>query len=240
MKLKLISMATIFVLSGVIVFLSPVYSQPNDSLLPVILIHGYRQDASVWETWEGLLDADGIPYLSITFTESDDECGSARDHALELSQTVQEFLTQTGMQQLNLVGFSKGGIDARVYLQGGTDDVANLIMIGAPNAGSPLAEMYNDVGCMPAATDLRPGSAATRARENTNTDYYTISGDWRYWYFWMLVEGNSEIEGPDDGWVPVSSVESLRYSDILGRTSSYHTDLLGPEEYSLAREVLTK
>ena len=56
----------------------------------------------------------------------------------------------------------------------------------------------------------------------------------------MLVEGNPEIEGPDDGWAPISSVESLRYADILGRTSSYHTDLLGPEEYSLAREVLTR
>jgi uncharacterized alpha/beta hydrolase family protein len=233
-------MVTVLLLSGVIVFFPPVYSQPNESPLPVILIHGYRQDASVWETWEELLEADGIPYLSITFTQSDDDCGSARDHATELGEKVQEILTQTGMQQLNLVGFSKGGIDARVYLQGGTDDVANLIMIGTPNAGSPLAEMYNDVGCMPAATDLRPGSSATRARENINTDYHTISGDWRYWYFWMLVEGNLEIEGPDDGWVPVSSVESLRYSDTLGQTSSYHTDLLGFEEYGLAREVLAR
>ena len=29
------------------------------------------------------------------------------------------------MQQLNIVGFSKDGIDARVYLQGGTYDGAN-------------------------------------------------------------------------------------------------------------------
>lgn len=141
---------------------------------------------------------------------------------------------------LHYIRFSKGGIDARVYLQGGTDDVANLIMIGTPKAGSPLAEMYNDVGCMPAATDLRPGSSATRPRENMNTDYHTISGDWRYWYFWMLVEGNLEIEGPDDGWVPVSSVESLRYSDTLGQTSSYHTDLLGSEEYGLARDSFSE
>ena len=174
MKLKLISMATIFLLSGVIVFLSPVYSRPDDSPLPVILVHGYRQDASVWETWEGLLEADGVLYLSITFSESDDECGSARDHALELSQTVQEFLTQTGTQQLNLVGFSKGGIDARVYLQGGTDDVANLIMLGSPNAGSPLAEMYNDVGCMPARSRLETwlGSYQGQRKHEYRLPYY--------------------------------------------------------------------
>jgi hypothetical protein len=58
-----------------------------------------------------------------------------------------------------------------------TLDVANLIMLGTPNAGSPLAERYSDTGCMLAAADLRPGSTATRARENTNTDYHTISGD---------------------------------------------------------------
>lgn len=235
-----ITMVTVFLLSGGIVLFPPVYSQPDESVLPVILIHGYRQDASVWETWEELLEADGIPYLSITFTRSDDDCGSAGDHATELGEKVREFLRQTGRQQLNIVGFSKGGIDARVYLQGGTNDVANLIMIGTPNAGSPLAEMYSDIGCMPAAADLTPGSTATSARENTNTDYHTISGDWRYWYYWMLFEGNPEIEGPDDGWVPTSSVEALRYSNVLGQTSSYHTDLLGPEEYDLAREVLTR
>ena len=39
-----------------------------------------------------------------------------------------------------MVGHSKGGLDARVYLaNSGTHDVANLIMIGTPNGGNPLA-----------------------------------------------------------------------------------------------------
>jgi len=46
MKLKSITMAvaTIVLLSGISALFSPVYSQPVDSPLPVILIHGYRQD----------------------------------------------------------------------------------------------------------------------------------------------------------------------------------------------------
>ena len=36
-------------------------------------------------------------------------------------------------------------------------------MIGTPNAGSPLAEIYDDTGCMPAASDLKPASPATKA-----------------------------------------------------------------------------
>jgi hypothetical protein len=38
----------------------------------------------------------------------------------------------------------------------------------------------------------------------------------------------------------VSSVESLGYSNSVGQTSNYHTDLLGPEEYSISREFLTR
>jgi triacylglycerol esterase/lipase EstA (alpha/beta hydrolase family) len=71
----------------------------------------------------------GKSYLSISFTQSNDDCGSARDHATELGEKVQEFLRQTGMQQLNIVGFSKDGIDARVYLQGGIYDVANTKLL---------------------------------------------------------------------------------------------------------------
>ena len=44
---------------------------------------------------------------------------------------------------MNIVGHSKGGLDARVYLSNGTHDVANLIMIGAPNAGSPSTQSSN-------------------------------------------------------------------------------------------------
>ena len=45
--------------------------------LPVLLIHGYASDASVWTKWEDLLKKDGIPFYPITFYKSDDKCGSA-------------------------------------------------------------------------------------------------------------------------------------------------------------------
>lgn len=84
-------------------------------------------------------------------------------------------------------------MDARVYLASGTDDVANLIMIGTPNDGSPLAEL-SDI-CGPAVYDLRRGASATQAEQNPNTNYYTISGNWL-----SNVGGNWYIPGPDDGW----------------------------------------
>jgi triacylglycerol esterase/lipase EstA (alpha/beta hydrolase family) len=191
--------ASIIILAMISIFCLPslpfARSQP-ETPLPVILIHGYRQDESVWDSWKQLLEDDGVSYLSVTFHQSDDDCGSAADHAEELNNIVLDVLNDSGHDRVNIVGHSKGGLDARLYLEGGTDDVANLIMIGTPNAGSPLAEIYHDTGCMPAASDLKPGSPATKALQNVKTDYYTIAGDWVWYWYWIPVEGNVQIDGP--------------------------------------------
>src|ERR687897_3203400 len=144
--------------------------------LPVLLIHGYMEDAIVWNKWIDLLKKDGISAYPITFKQSDDKCGSAADHAKELSNIIGQIKKETGQNKVNIVGHSKGGLDARVYLANNTNDVANLIMIGTPNAGCPLAESC-EVGT-PAIYDLRPGAAATEVKMNPNTKYYTIAGDW--------------------------------------------------------------
>ena len=133
--------------------------------LPVLLIHGYMEDAIVWNKWIDLLKKDGISAVyPITFKQSDDKCGSAADHAKELSNIIGQIKKETGQNKVNIVGHSKGGLDARVYLANNTQDVANLIMIGTPNAGSPLTELSN-MGA-PAVYDLRPGAAATEVKMN--------------------------------------------------------------------------
>src|ERR671913_1123896 len=149
----------------------------NSTTLPVLLIHGHMEDATVWNKWVDLLKKDGISAVyPITFKQSDDKCGSAADHAKELSNIIGQIKKETGQNKVNIVGHSKGGLDARVYLANNTQDVANLIMIGTPNAGSPLAE--NNEVCAPAVYDLKPGAPDTKVKENQNTQYYTIAGDW--------------------------------------------------------------
>jgi triacylglycerol esterase/lipase EstA (alpha/beta hydrolase family) len=98
--------------------------------LPALLIHGYAEDSQIWKKWEELMKKDGIAVYMVTFTESDDKCGSSADHAKELNKRVKAILNSTGQKQVNLVGHSKGGLDARVYLaDSNVKDVANLIMI---------------------------------------------------------------------------------------------------------------
>jgi pimeloyl-ACP methyl ester carboxylesterase len=240
--------------------------------VPVILIHGYYEDSSVWSKWETLLQQDGIPYCTVTFSQSldptYDPCGSATDHANELNQIVQKVKELTGENQVNIVGHSKGGLDARLYLaQSGTPDVANLIMIGTPNGGDtladaaatqipllPIPDWYN-MFCRPALYDLETSAMDVHAAQNIHTKYYTIYGDWNpslvtncpqvpnsFGINWPLLEaeGWSNLPEPNDGIVPKSSVESLSNYTNLGDTRIHdcHTNLLSKAEYDLAKTVL--
>lgn len=85
---------------------------------------------------------------------------------------------------------------------------------------------------MPALLDLQTSSSDTNAIQNPNTNYYTIAGNWK------SGNGNPNIPGPDDGLVAVSSVESQGYFQNLGHTAHQHNELLGSDEYKLARDVL--
>jgi pimeloyl-ACP methyl ester carboxylesterase len=216
----------------------------NNSTLPVLLIHGYMADATVWNKWIDLLKKDGIVVYPITFKQSDDKCGSAAEHAKELSKIIGQIKDETGQNKVNIVGHSKGGLDARVYLANNTKDVANLIMIGTPNAGSPLAQ--SSEVCTPGVYDLRPGAAATEVKMNPNTKYYTIAGEWDPQlgncqltpFLPMEQSGSSDLPKPNDGMVPLSSVESQDYFINLGHSKSCHTNLMSDYEYGLAKDVI--
>src|SRR5215208_1547352 len=218
----------------------------NSTKLPILLIHGYMEDAAVWNKWIDLLKKDGIPVYPITFKESDDKCGSAAEHAKELSKIIGQIKEETGQNKVNIVGHSKGGLDARVYLANNTKDVANLIMIGTPNAGSPLAQSSEI--CTPAVYDLRPGAPATEVKMNANTKYYTIAGEWNPQlgncqltpFLPMEQSGSSDLPKPNDGMVPLSSVESQDYFINLGHSKSCHTNLMSDYEYGLAKNVINQ
>jgi pimeloyl-ACP methyl ester carboxylesterase len=227
------------------------------SPIPIILIHGYFEDYTVWSQWEALLK-DNVPYCTVSF-KVDDQCGWATDHAKELSKIVQKVKNITHQEKVNIVGHSKGGLDARVYLaQSHMADVANLIMIGTPNGGSPLADFtvnanifnpllyYTPSFCTPALYDLVTDAPDTRVRENPHTNYFTIYGDWNpslpCGYRGLEAGGYSFLSNPrdipNDGIVPKWSVEKLNNFTSLGSTSHCHTDLLNAEEYNLSKNVL--
>jgi pimeloyl-ACP methyl ester carboxylesterase len=214
-------------------FLS-VNAQPDSNRLPILLIHGYGEDSRIWNSWRGWLGGDHFSKVySITF--HDDLCGSAEEHAKELKTIVDGILRSTGNEKVDIVAHSKGGLDARWYIaHSGIDKVANLIMIGTSNAGSPAA-LWDFTGCpLGSDSDLFPGSAATRVVDRPqNTHYYTIAGNWLpdnlCWmgFFWLADGGSCIIPGNDDALVGVGSVRSSHDYIPLGHPLPYdHFQLL--------------
>jgi len=219
----------------------------RSQILPVILIHGYAEPSNVWSTWEQLLGQNNIPFCAVSFHQSDDECGSAISHAKELAQIVQQVKDITGQHKVNIVAHSKGGLDARVYLANtNTPDVANLIMIGTPNAGTPAA-LLDFTGCPSGSnSDLLPGSPATNVVDKPqNTSYYTIIGDFlpnNILCFPLLINGgNCFIPGHDDGLVPINSVQSSSKYIPLGIFPYEHTQLVQQKDvYEKALPILNR
>jgi pimeloyl-ACP methyl ester carboxylesterase len=203
-------------------------NQESKNTLPVLLIHGWNQGSggdfpNDWSAWEQRLNQENIPFCIVSFQQSSDACGSSVDHAQELDQIIKKVKNDTGQNQVNIVGYSKGGLDARVYLNNdlANNDVKNLIMIGTPNAGSALA--IGSLICVPAVFDLLPGSDATKAERNPHTKYHTIAGI---------------CAGFGDLLVFELSVNSQPYFNPLGLSPNCHQNLLGSFEYGLAHNVL--
>lgn len=175
---------------------------------------------------------DHIFAFSITFNQSDDKCGFAAEHAEEPSKLIAGVKGLTGQTKVNIVGHSKGGLDARAYLANNTQDIANLMMMETPNVGSPLAE--NSDVCAPAIYDFKPNADDTKVRQNPYVKYYTIAGDWNpakgncnlSFFSLMQVGGYNSLSKPNDGMVPLASIESLKYSYSLGHSQSCHSNLM--------------
>jgi pimeloyl-ACP methyl ester carboxylesterase len=213
-------------------------AQPSDSRLPLVLIHGYAQDRSVWNTWiQWLANDNFVEIHPITF-QHDDKCGSVQQHAVELSGIVDRILEGTDHERVNIVGYSKGGLDARGYLATDTDKVANLIMIGTPNDGSTAA-YWDTTDCPFGASDeLLPGSPATQVQDHPeNTNYFAIAGNWNpdIWCpsvfgIWYPDGGNCFIYGEDDKLVTVKSVFSSPEYTPLGEFPHDHFNLLTQQD----------
>jgi len=250
-RICIISLASIWCITIIAGSFLPVNAQSSSNRLPILLIHGYGEDSSIWNSWEEWLSADHFSNVyPITF--QDDKCGSVEDHAAELANIVNGILHDTGSEKVNIVAHSKGGLDARWYIahSGSTDKVANLIMIGTPNSGSPAAA-WDFTGCpFGSDSDLVPGSAATKVSDRPQTThYYAIAGDWMpdgmCWtgFVWVPDGGSCIIPGPDDGLVPVDSAESSPYHSytLLGQQSlpyDHFALLTHIDVYELALPIL--
>lgn len=197
---------------------------------PILLVHGYGEGASVWNSWKSWLAADGFKDVYNATFKDDDQCGNVGDHAMELSGMINRILHDTSSKQLNIIAHSKGGLDARWYISHTpTDKVANLIMLATPNAGTysaylDLTECAYTGSDSTGLEDLQPGSEATQTPDRTNdTKYFNIAGNVSMPCAFVVVRSMCYFV-ESDGFVTSSS--ALSHGKSLGIFPYNHTGLL--------------
>ena len=200
---------------------------------PLILVHGYSDDSSSWDTWLGWLEDSNITKVhSINFKDS---CGTVKEHAAELLPII----NVTGSDKVNIVAYSKGGLDARMFISENPGKVANLIMLGTPNKGTPAAYMdVTDCAGSGGLGDLWPNSEATKSKDQNSTHYYVLAGNYSNPCSILMVWWECHTT-KNDGFVPVESALSNYAS--LGEYPVNHSSLLQNKDiYQKVLEIIVK
>lgn len=109
---------------------------------PTVFAHGILSDGGIWATpWAKELNDVGI------YTDNSLNMGaldSIANNANKIGVVVEETRQRYGVDSVNMVVHSKGGLDSRHYVED-NDGVDRIVQLGTPNAGSPLADFAQSI-----------------------------------------------------------------------------------------------
>ena len=126
---------------------------------PVLLVPGYGGSTASLQTLADRLTAAGrdASVVPLPGNGRGDLAGAAD----ALADAVDDALDRTGAESVDVVGYSAGGIVARLWVEDGGADVARrIVTLGSPHHGTTLADLAGDVapeqcplGCQQLGTD---------------------------------------------------------------------------------------
>jgi pimeloyl-ACP methyl ester carboxylesterase len=128
---------------------------------PVLLIPGYGGSVASLASLAASLRAAGHDVTVVDLP--DHALGDLSDQATALGVAVRAALARTGAGSVDLVGYSAGGVVARLWVSedGGAEVVRRLVTVGSPHHGTDLADLGALVqgACPAACQELSPSSA---------------------------------------------------------------------------------
>ena len=108
---------------------------------PWIGAHGIFSQNGIWDFWVDRIQDYGIPAGLGPSMGNLDTIGS---NAGKIGNAVEQARERWGVDRVNIVAHSKGGLDSRHYVEN-SETVEKLVQLGTPNAGSALAD-YIEAG----------------------------------------------------------------------------------------------
>ncbi|MFH1891674.1 MAG: alpha/beta fold hydrolase [Candidatus Zixiibacteriota bacterium] len=244
-------------------YATPIPDTTCCATVPVVLVHGWNANESVWNSHIDMLRQDRFNY--VWAVDNLDSCGVAEEknfdsNAHRLSDFIEskvdltKDLTGIEITTINIVAHSMGGVIARRYISDFTSgwaylrNVDNLIMLGTPNAGVPIAWFSCLLGqnfgpCDGAAKcELSQGRMKEFNRHYSNrrgVAYHTAAGTSGCLLCFLLCVPNPlclplgamATACPNDGFISVSSVEAVSH-DEQARGFWCHNDYMDSEQLS--------
>lgn len=134
--------------------LIPIREKISGKGKPILLVHGYINNSSVWALQKKRLESLGFgpiytinlghPFLSI------------RTYAEKVKTKAEAIARETGSKQLILIGHSMGGLVSSWYAThlASPNTVTDVITIGSPLSGTSMAR----IGLGPNAREMEPNS----------------------------------------------------------------------------------
>jgi triacylglycerol lipase len=126
---------------------------------PVLLVPGYGGSTAALQPLADVLTAAGRDATVVALPG--DGTGDLNASADALGRAVDAARRRTGDRTVDVVGYSAGGLIARLWVAGGPADVVRrVITLGSPHHGTSLADLAGDVapgqcpvGCRQMASD---------------------------------------------------------------------------------------
>ncbi|MEP6665080.1 MAG: alpha/beta fold hydrolase [Nocardioidaceae bacterium] len=145
--LAALAAAAVFaVVVGVVLNREPaVQPVAQDEPGPVLLVPGYGGSTGSLEVLAAALRAAGRDAVVVPL--AGDGTGDLRDEARVLDQAVDAALKRTGAASVDVVGYSAGGVIARLWVAdfGGGNVARRVLTLGSPHHGTDLAGLAVDV-----------------------------------------------------------------------------------------------
>jgi len=211
-----------------------------DAPPPALLLHGFMSDGPGAWGGGGVLQGLNIDGIENSGTDiSNGGFDSIADNAGDVQANIDQYKQQFGVKRVQLIAHSKGGLDARGYIESGAyrDDVVRLIQIGTPNNGSPAADIGTVLqfwlgGLLASALDraLEDLSVAHMAYFNSTHDENVAVPVISFGAINTQPLGScllsflTPLLGDNDGIVPITSAHGLPYATKLGPLTSATND----------------
>ena len=113
-----------------------------DVARPIVMAHGILSSGATWASqWVPKLNQLGIPNSNRLNMGNLD---AIQNNAVKISNEVSNATQRWGVDKVNIVCHSKGGLDSRHFVES-SDLVERVIQLGTPNAGSPLADVAQGI-----------------------------------------------------------------------------------------------